>query len=593
MSSHVGAADERGRAGPPALHLRARAARIWRGATSRTGIRKLRLASGLTLFTYVTLHLINHSLNNVSVAAAEDALLLQKLLWQGWLGGIVLYAALGTHMLLGLWAFYERRHFGWTRTEVMQVALGLSIPPLLCNHVFVTRISLELFGTQKGYAQELWSFWVKSPELGVQQVAVLIIAWIHGCIGVFFWLRLKPWFPRWMPLLLCCAVVLPVLALLGFYQGARSVLALANDPAWQAAHTAPWQVGLPAQNAALHHWRQLANGGFAALFLVALAARGVRTLGERRVGTVRITYPGGEVARVPRGFSVLEASRAAGVPHASVCGGRARCSTCRVRVAGSAGPVPPPSAGERAVLARYDVHGAVRLACQLRPTSDISVVPLLPAGSPSIGHRPPATPFPGQERFVVVLVADLRDSTRLAATRMPFDVVFLIDRFLTAVGEAVTEAGGRANHFTGDGLISAFGVACEPPEACRQALAAVAAIGRRVEALNQALLGELAEPLRFGLGVHGSVAIVGEIGFAEARVLTTLGDPANIATRLESLCKTFHCEAVVSEPVCRLSGLDLRHLPLLEAEVRGRTAPLAVRTVDRAAALMAAPASVA
>jgi adenylate cyclase len=393
-----------------------------------------------------------------------------------------------------------------------------------------------------------------------------------------------------MPVLLCSAVVLPVLALLGFYQGGRTVLALARDPAWVAANTAAWQVGLPAQNAALHLWRQWTNGGFAVLFLAALVARGVRALRERRGGSLRITYPDGRVVRVPRGFSVLEASRAAGVPHANVCGGRARCSTCRVRVVGAAGPVPPPSAGERAVLARCDVHGHVRLACQLRPTSDIAVVPLLPPGNAAIARRPPMTPWPGEERFIVVLVADMRDSTRLASTRMPFDAVFLIDRFLTAVGEAVTEAGGRANHFTGDGLISAFGVACAPPEACRQALAAVAAIGRNVAALNQALLSEMAEPLRFGLGVHGSVAVVGEIGFGDTRVLTTLGDPANIATRLESLCKTFHCEAVVSDPVCRLSGLDLGHLPLVQAEVRGRAAPMAVRTVERAAMVLVAPA---
>jgi adenylate cyclase len=567
--------------------------RAWQGATSRTGIRKLRLACGLTLFTYVSLHLLNHSLNNISIGAAEDGLPLQKALWQGWAGGLVLYTALGVHMLLGLWAFYERRHFGWTAGEVTQVVLGLSIPPLLCNHIFVTRISLALFGTEKGYAQEFYSFWVKSPDLGVQQVIVLIVAWIHGCIGVYFWLRLKPWFARWSSVLLCVAVVLPVLALLGFYQGGRTVLALSHDPAWLAANAAPGQVGLPAQNAALHYWRQVTNGAFAVLFLLTLGARGVRALRERRGGSVRITYPGGQVVRVPRGFSVLEASRTAGIPHASLCGGRARCSTCRVRVVASAGGVPPPSAGERAVLARNNVQGAIRLACQLRPTADLAVVPLLPPGSPAIARRPPATAWPGEERFIVVLVADLRDSTRLAATRMPFDAVFLIDRFLTAVGEAVVEAGGRANHFTGDGLISAFGVACAPPEACRQALAAVEAIGRNIAALNQALLGELAEPLRFGLGVHGSVAVVGEIGFADTRVLTTLGDPANVATRLEALCKTFQCEAVVSEPVCRLSGLGLSHLPLVQAEVRGRAAPLPVRTVARAAELRQAPAAAA
>ena len=53
--------------------------------------------------------------------------------------------------------------------------------------------------------------------------SVLVVAWIHGCLGLYQWLRLKPMFTRWMPYLFCGAVLLPVLALLGFYQGGRTV----------------------------------------------------------------------------------------------------------------------------------------------------------------------------------------------------------------------------------------------------------------------------------------------------------------------------------------------------------------------------------
>jgi adenylate cyclase len=187
----------------------------WHNNISRRlpfNLRTLRLVTGLTLFTYVGTHLLNHSLGNVSIPVMEDGLLIQKWIWQGILGTTALYIALATHFCLGLWAFYERRHFGWTRTEVTQLSLGLCIPFLLMNHLFATRIALTQFGLEKGYAQELYSFWVASPELGVLQVSVLIVAWIHGCIGVFLWLRLKPFFERAKPLLLCAAIMLPVLA---------------------------------------------------------------------------------------------------------------------------------------------------------------------------------------------------------------------------------------------------------------------------------------------------------------------------------------------------------------------------------------------
>ncbi len=543
-------------------------------------VRGVRLVTGLTLFTYVGLHLTNHSLGNISISAMEAGLRVQKWIWQGVLGTIALYLALSTHYCLGLWALYERRHYGWTRAEVTQVVFGMSIPFLLMNHLYVTRISLAQFGTEKGYAQELYSFWVAAPHLGVLQVSVLIVAWIHGCIGVYQWLRLKAFFDRAKPFLLCGAVLLPVLALLGFYRGGETLLSLVHDPAWRQANLAPWQVGTPEQNAVLRFERDASLYAALFLFVSVLLARGVRALRERRGGMVRITYPDGRVARMPLGFSVLEASRSARIPHASVCGGRARCSTCRVRVTVGRGRIPAPSDLEQAVLSRVAAGPNVRLACQLRPVSDLSVVPLLPSYWDAAILRRSQVPQAGDERFIVTLVVDMRDSTRLADTRLPFDAVFIVDRFVNAVGSAVNEAGGRPNQFTGDGLIAMFGLGCAPKVACRQAMDTLGLIGRNVAALNRVLISEMAEPIRFGIGVHGSSAVVGEIGYAESRVFTTLGESANIATRLETFCKTFGCEAVVSQSVFELSEYGPDVGVARDVMVRGRESPVAVRTID-------------
>jgi adenylate cyclase len=70
---------------------------------------------------------------------------------------------------------------------------------------------------------------------------------------------------------------------------------------------------------------------------------------------------------------VLDANRRAGIPHASMCGGRARCSTCRVRVLQGSGALPPPSPAETLMLTPRGADRAVRLACQLRPVADIRV----------------------------------------------------------------------------------------------------------------------------------------------------------------------------------------------------------------------------
>ena len=141
-------------------------------------------------------------------------------------------------------------------------------------------------------------------------------------------------------------------------------------------------------------------------------------------------------------MSVLEASRAAGIPHASVCGGRGRCSTCRVRVGAGAAQLPPPAADEARVLARIgDAGGGVRLACQLRPTHDLEVTPLMPAGAGPSDIRVQVNPGQGIEREIAVLFADLRAFTRMAEGRLPYDVVFVLNQYFRAMGQAIEEAG--------------------------------------------------------------------------------------------------------------------------------------------------------
>jgi adenylate cyclase len=88
--------------------------------------------------------------------------------------------------------------------------------------------------------------------------------------------------------------------------------------------------------------------------------------------------------------------------------------------------------------------------------------------------------------------------------------------------------------------------------------------------------------VRFGIGIHGGEAIVGEIGYRDNMVFTALGDPANVASRLQDQCKEFGCEVVVSEDVCRISRLPLQDLPRHTIALRGRNDPISACAVARA-----------
>ena len=328
--------------------------------------------------------------------------------------------------------------------------------------------------------------------------------------------------------------------------------------------------------------------GYLSLIGIALLARGVRAINERRRGMINLSYGNGRTVRIPKGLSVLEASLRNNVPHASVCGGRARCSTCRIRIIGDHEALPEPSQREAYVLGRVGASDpSIRLACQLRPASDLSFFQLfLPHTMSTDGHETNPTRI-GQERYLVNMFVDMRGSTRMAEKRLPFDTVFIVNRFLGAVSQAVIESGGRPNQFVGDGMLALFGLATGRRQACRQALKAAALIAANVDELNRFLEHDLPEPLRFGIGINGGEVIVGDIGYRDHMVFTALGDPVNVAARLQDMTKSLVCEAVISDEVRTAAGIDADALPQQEVAIRGRNEPMIVRTVADARTLLA------
>src|SRR6476660_4304187 len=340
-------------------------------------VRQVRLACGVVLFAYLISHFLNHALGNISMEALADGVYFHVAFWQFLPVAIVFYTACLVHTGLGVWALYERRQFRWKAIEPLQLVLGLSIPALVITHIVGVRIGHTLFGHEKLYPRVFCAYWIVWPFKAWLMLAVMTIAWVHGCIGLYFWLRMKAFYKHAAPYLLAAAVLVPTLAALGLYQGGRNVLD--NDSAeWRAKNLSPDRVGTWAEQGVLTSIEDYFLIGYLGLVGFVLLARGVRALHERRGGMINLSYGNGRTVRVPKGLSVLEASLRHNVPHASVCGGRARCSTCRIRVIGDCSVLPEPSQREAFVLNRVGATDpSIRLACQLRPTSDLSFFQLL------------------------------------------------------------------------------------------------------------------------------------------------------------------------------------------------------------------------
>lgn len=554
----------------------------------RISVRTVRLWSGIILFVYVSLHLMNHALGLVSLSAMENGRVWFLALWRNPVGTTVLYGALSAHILLTLWGLYLRRSLRMHRWEVSQLVLGLMIPPILAKHIIGTRLVNELFGVIDNYHYIMLVFANFSPWLGAQQIAVMIVAWVHGCIGLHFWLRLKPWYGAWRMWLFAGALLIPVFALLGFSQAAHELDVLLKQPGWLQATLAAIHLPNNAAVAFVEDRSRMAWLGMFALLVATFAARLVRSWLVRRKGLVRLIYPGPQTVDISRGLSVLEASRIAGIPHASVCGGRGRCSTCRIRIGESQVSLPEANDNERKVLARVGAPPGVRLACQLRPEPGrLEVTPLLPptATAHDTFNRPAY--LQGREEEIAVLFADLRSFTKFSEKKLPFDVVFVLNRYFSAMGTAVEVAGGHLDKFIGDGVMALFGIGSNRQQGCREALSAARAMSESLEELNQSLHHDLDEPLRIGIGIHVGPAIVGEMGYGQATNLTAIGDTVNTASRLETMTKELKAQLVVSEIVGDHAKVDLTALRSKEVAIRGREQPLKVRFAETALELPA------
>ncbi len=546
------------------------------------------------MLVYVTMHLANHAMGLISLRAMDEVLAWVFWLWSNRPAQVLLYGAFLVHFTLALWALWERRTLRLRPGELTQVVLGFAVPILLARHVVGTRISDDYFGTYDlYYTYLLWIYFVASPWHGILQMTTLVVAWSHAMFGLHFWLKVRPWYARVQPLALVVAVLVPVLSLLGIIEAGRQIAAIAADPAWTRAAFAEMRLPSPEAQRALETITQALSWSFAGIVAAVLLARLARRLWQRRHGLIRIGYPDGRFVEVTPGTSVLEASRIAGIPHAHICGGRGRCSTCRVRVRAEAGSVDPPGEAERRVLRRIRAMPNVRLACQLRPKGKVEVTPLLPPFAYAMDGRRRVDVAQGREREIAIMFTDIRGFTALSEGRLPYDVVFILNRYFAAVGRSVEGAGGHIDKFLGDGVMALFGIEGGAEGGSRRALAAARMISERMDELNASLHDELDKPLRIGIGVHTGPIIVGEMGYGRTSSITAIGDAVNTASRLQELTKEYGCELVVSEAVVQRAGFDLSGFPRHEIEIRGKREMLAVITLNRAAELPASGATAA
>jgi adenylate cyclase len=361
--------------------------------SAAAAVRSVRLVGGMVLMAYVTGHLTNLTFGLVSLDLLDRLRTPLMAPWQSVPGQVLLYGALASHLGLGLFAIAQRRSVAsLNRSDAAQLVLGLLIPVFLAWHVLRTRGAIILGGEHATYAVLMINYWKVTPFFGLLQVLGLVAAWVHGCLGLYGWLRLRRWWPVVAPFLYPVSFVLPILALLGFVEAGKQALVRF------AGGGGDWLLQVRAALAKfallapeLQVWRDRFLLGYATAAIAACLLFAWQAIRHRH-RTARVIHFGGPQIAASRGLSLLEIDRQHGMPHASLCSGRARCGTCRVRVLDGVENLSPPGAVEAETLGRLHLGGPdIRLACQaILVGPRVTIQRLVPASAEEEEGRAPS-----------------------------------------------------------------------------------------------------------------------------------------------------------------------------------------------------------
>ena len=266
-----------------------------------------------------------------------------------------------------------------------------------------------------------------------------------------------------------------------------------------------------------------------------------------------VCLPDNKRIQVAAGETVLEAAIREGIPHAHACGGRAKCSTCRIWVVEGLEHCEPRTEAERALVEPLGFGPEMRLACQVKTRGDIVYRRLvldaadLELTSQLGGVRPGSC---GESRRIVVMFCDIRDFTGFSEPLSPYDVMFVLNRFFYQMGEVIDRNGGHIDKFIGDEIMALYGINDTPDAPLRAVKSALEMleVNAKMKPYMKAMYGREFE---IGIGLHYGETVIGLVGSASNERLTAIGDTVNLASRIENANKEAGTNLLISEELFR------------------------------------------
>ena len=267
----------------------------------------------------------------------------------------------------------------------------------------------------------------------------------------------------------------------------------------------------------------------------------------------QITYAGinQQVSVEDEDCSLLDVSIEHKIPHLHECGGNGNCTTCRVRILDGAHNVNPKTQLERQAADARKWDPSIRLACQCYPKGDIKLQRLIwSSGEVNKLQMEMVPEGRAEERPIAILFCDLRNFTTLSSSNTNFDIAYMLNRFYTVLGDPILMNNGIIYQYVGDEIIGVFGTTGGTKQKnCTDAIRAAIGMQYALERLNKMELRDLDVKLNMGIGINFGRAYVGHLGHPTHRQFSVVGDPVNVASRIQAQTKKTGARILISKSI--------------------------------------------
>ena len=185
----------------------------------------------------------------------------------------------------------------------------------------------------------------------------------------------------------------------------------------------------------------------------------------------------------------------------------------------------------------------------------------------------------GQAITATVLFADIRSFTTMTEKLGAGATVTLLNEYFTLMVDCIQQHGGMLDKFIGDAIMAGFGVPVAHEDDEDRALRAALSMVGALTGWNEKRVADGKLPVKIGVGLNTDSLVAGNIGSPKRMDFTMIGDGVNLASRLESACKLYGAQILMSDSTFRKLRGTYRSRLVDNVVVKGKTQAVAIHEI--------------